>query len=314
MRNLVIAAVVFAVAGYFGAKFYIQYKVARDIDTALNQVRPFVDVSYSNVVATLDGQLKIEGVTARMAQFEDELHIDSINVLTPGFLFLLGFENDARNFEFPEQLGIEVMGARASIEADFMKELEKYNEQQAPTRELTAADHCASTYGMTSDALKRYGYYEMNADFRAVFRRAADNVTMDIGAHLADMYDFDLTLTLSGIADPTALARGARPLLVDARLDYVDRSLNGRILAHCAEQQITADEVVAAQIVEIETLARQGGMELDAMLIEPYTEFLKGKQRFTVTSRPNKPVDLTQIGLYKPSDVPNLLNLTAEAS
>src|SRR5262245_26187086 len=101
MRNLVIAAVVFAVAGYFGAKFYIQYKVARDIDTALNQVRPFVDVSYSNVVATLDGQLKIEGVTARMAQFEDELHIDSINVLTPGFLFLLGFENDARNFEFP---------------------------------------------------------------------------------------------------------------------------------------------------------------------------------------------------------------------
>jgi len=314
MRNLVIATVVFAVAGYFGAKFYIQYKVARDIDTALNQVRPFVDVSYSNVVATLDGQLKIEGVTARMAQFEDELHIDSINVLTPGFLFLLGFENDARNFEFPEQLGVEVMGARASIDADFMAELEKARGAQAVTRELTAAEHCASTYGMTAAALKKYGYYEMNADFRMVFRREADNVKIDLGAHLADMYDFDLTMTLSGIADPTALARGAKPLLVDARMDYVDRSLNDRIVAHCADQQITADEVIAAQIVEIETLARESGMELDAMLIEPYTEFLRGKQRLTVTSQPSRPVDLTQLGLYKPSDVPNLLNLTAEAS
>ena len=314
MRNLIVATVVLAVAGYFGAKFYIQYKVARDIDAALNQVRPFVDVSYSNVVATLDGQLKIEGVTARMSQFEDELHIDSINVLTPGFLFLLGFENDARNFEFPEKLGVEIKGARSPIDADFMKELEKYSEQQTTTRELTAADECASTYGMTAAALKRYGYYEMNADFRAVFRRVADNVTMDLGAHLADMYDFDLTMTLSGLADPTALARGAKPLLVDAQLDYVDRSLNSRILAHCAEQQIGADEVVAAQVVELETLARESGMELDALLIEPYTEFLKGKQRLTITSRPSRPVDLTQIGLYKPSDVPNLLNLTAEAS
>jgi hypothetical protein len=96
-------------------------------------------------------------------------------------------------------------------------------------------------------------------------------------------------------------------------MDYVDRSLNGRVLAYCAEQQVTEDEVIAAQIVEIETLARSNGMELDAMLIGPYTEFLRGKQRLTVTSQPNKPVDLSRISLYKPSDVPNLLNLTAEA-
>jgi hypothetical protein len=54
-------------------------------------------------------------------------------------------------------------------------------------------------------------------------------------------------------------------------------------------------------------------MELDAMLLEPYTDFLLGKQRFTVTSAPPRPVDLTRVSLYKPSDVPNLLNLTAEA-
>ena len=54
-------------------------------------------------------------------------------------------------------------------------------------------------------------------------------------------------------------------------------------------------------------------MELDELIIQPYTDFLLGKQRFTLTSQPPRPVDLTRLSLYKPSDVPNLLNLTAEA-
>ena len=54
-------------------------------------------------------------------------------------------------------------------------------------------------------------------------------------------------------------------------------------------------------------------MELDAPLIQPYMDFLHGKQRFTLISAPPRPIDLTRVSLYRPSDVPNLLNLTAEA-
>jgi hypothetical protein len=311
MRNLVVL-VVLAVAGYFGVKFYIQYKVAKDLDAVLTQARPFVDVSYENVVATMKGELRVKDVTVRLAEFDDELTIESVNVLTPGFFFLMGFDNRARDFEFPKKLGFELIGLRAAVDADFMQEVEELNESRI-TRELTAADRCASTYNMTPAALKRLGYYEMNMDFRTLFRREGNQLAMDIAAHVEDMYDLDVTLTLGGIGDPTELARGTKPLLVNARLDYVDRSLNSRVLAYCAEQNISAEEVIAAQIIEIETLARSNGMELDAMLIDPYTEFLRGKQRITVISRPNRPVDLTRISLYKPSDVPNLLNLTAEA-
>ncbi len=83
-------------------------------------------------------------------------------------------------------------------------------------------------------------------------------------------------------------------------------------MKYCAEQQVTAEDVIAAQLREIQTLARDNGMELDAMIIQPYTDFLLGKQRFTITSQPPRPVDLTRLSLYKPSDVPNLLNLMAE--
>ena len=102
-------------------------------------------------------------------------------------------------------------------------------------------------------------------------------------------------------------------MLVGARLDYVDRSLNERIVKHCAEQQVTREDVIAAQLREIQAVALDRGIELDPMIIEPYADFLQGKQRFTLTSAPPRPVDLTRVSLYKPSDVPNLLNLTAEA-
>ena len=314
MRNLLVAAVLIGVGGFFGAKFYVQYKAARDLDAMIAQARPFADVKYDSVVATLGGELRVEGIRIQVPKYDDAINIESIGVLTPSFLFLLGFNNDARKFQFPERLGVEVKGLRTSVDADFMRALEDLRKLQVGERELTAADLCASTYGFTTSSLKRLGYYDLDVDFSAKFRRERDELVVDLSTHIADMYDVDVALRLGGVSDPTALARGVRPLLVGGRLDYVDRSLNDRIIKHCTEEQVTPEDVIAAQLREVQSLALDNGMELDAMIIQPYTDFLLGKARFTITAEPVKPVDLTTISLYKPSDVPNLLNLVAEVN
>jgi len=311
MRNLLLAIAVIGVGGYFGTKFYVQHKAAQDLDALLDQARPFVDVRYGQVVATIKGELRVEDVTVRMPKFKDELTIDSVGLLTPGFLYLVGF--DKRKLDFPEYLGVELTGLRASADADFMRALDDLREKQTASIELTAADRCASTYGMTPTVLKRLGYRELVMDFDMSFRTDAGRLVMAFGADIEDMYEVDVEVAFDGVADPAAMARGARPLLVGGRLEYVDQSLNERIVKHCADEQVTRDDVIAAQLREIQAMAREQGMELDSMLIEPYTDFLLGKRRFTLISAPHKPVDLTRVSLYKPSDVPNLLNLTAEA-
>jgi hypothetical protein len=311
MRNLLVAAAIIGVGGYFGAKFYVQHKTAEDLDALLAQARPFVDIEYEHVVATIRGELRAENVTIRLPQFDDELTVDSIGVVTPGFLFLLGF--DRGQLEFPERLGVAIDGLRVSTDADFMRMLDDVRAAQTAAVELTPADQCASTYGLTPAALKRFGYHEVVLDLDTTIRRAESHLVVEVSADIEDMYAFDVELTLDGLADPTALARGAQPMLVNARLEYVDQSLNRRILEHCAKEQVPAADVLAAQLREVQALALQSGMELDALLMEPYTDFLLGKRRFTLTSAPPKPVDLSRVSLYKPSDVPNLLNLTAEA-
>lgn len=311
MRNLVVAAAVIGVGGFFGAKYYVQYKAAKDLDAMLAQVRPFVDIEYDGVVATMDGELRVEDVTVRMPQFDDSFTIDSVGLQTPGFLFLLGF--DRRKLEIPERLGVAFAGIRMSTDADFMRAMEELSTPRGEAVVLTEADKCASSAGFTPGMLRRLGYHQVVADMSLSYRRDGTKLVMSLGTDVENMYDLDVEFTLDGIQDPTAMVRGAKPLFVGGRIDYVDRSLNGRIVKHCAEQQVTPEDVIAVQLREAHELARQSGMELDALIIQPYTDFLLGKQRFTLISQPPKPIDLTRLSLYKPSDVPNLLNLTAEA-
>ena len=311
MRNLLAAAAVIGVGGYFGAKLFIQHKAAQDLDALLEQARPFVEVEYHQVVATLKGELRAEGLTVRIPQFDDALKIDSVGLQTPGFLYLLGF--DRRELEMPESLGIAIRGMRMDSDADFMRKLDDYGTARVEAADFTPADQCIGASGLTPVSLKQLGYHELVVDFNASFHREAQHLVLEFGTHVEDAYELDLAVTLDGMADPTALARGAQPLLVKGRLEYVDHSLNGRIIKYCAEQQVGPEDVIAAQLREIEAVARESGMELDAMIIDPYTEFLRGKRRFTLTSAPHRPVDLTTVSLYKPSDVPDLLNLMAEA-
>ena len=311
MRNLLVPAVVLGVGGYFGAKFFIQHKAAQDLDALLQQAQPFADVEYERVVATLKGELRADGLTVRIAEFDDSFTIDSVGLQTPGFLYLLGF--DRQKLEFPESLGVEIRGMRVDPDADFIRKLDDYETAQVSAASLAPADQCMGASGLTPMSLKQLGYHELVVDFNASFHREAEHLVLAFGTHVEDAYELDVALTLDGMADPRALARGAQPLLVKGRLDYVDHSLNSRILKHCADQQVGPEDVIAAQLREIQAVARESGMELDAMITDPYTEFLRGKRRFTLTSAPTRPVDLTTVRLYKPSDVPNLLNLMAEA-
>lgn len=311
MRLLVFAVVVIA-GGYFGSKLYVQWKVAKDLDAMLEQVRPFADVSYDSVTASMNGELSVQHVTVRLASFNDPLSADAVTLETPGFLYLLGF--DRRELAMPERFGVALTGLRASLNADFLQAAYELGQPEIEPVGGALPAICTSASGASPAALRTLGYHDLVVDLRVAFRHDADRLEVELSTHTEAMYDLDISMKLAGLSDPTALARGTRPVLVEGRMDYVDRSLNDRVLKHCADVHSLAPElVVAAQIDELKTLARGAGMELDGLILTPYTDFLLGKDRFTVTAKPLRPVDLTQLTLYKPSDVPNLLNLMAEA-
>ena len=96
-------------------------------------------------------------------------------------------------------------------------------------------------------------------------------------------------------------------------MEYTDRSLNERIRRHCANTGLTKDEIITAQLDAFKAFGVDNGIEFDEYVIDPYVEFLNGKRTLVITAEPTEPVALSQIDLYKPSDVPALLKLEATA-
>jgi hypothetical protein len=117
MKNLMVLVLIVGGCGYFGAKFYLHYRVSSGLDDALVMAAPIADIQYRGVSSTMSGKLSIVGITARMADFSDPLYIDKLRLITPGFFYLLKLDElgqSGTDFELPDSLGFSVEGVRAS--------------------------------------------------------------------------------------------------------------------------------------------------------------------------------------------------------
>ena len=320
MRNLLILAALLGTVGYFGSKFYLHDKVSRNLDLVLSASRPVVDVEYEGVSSTLTGDLSIEGITATLAGFADPVHIDSVKLVTPGYFHLLDLASigsgSGGNTEIPDALGVAIEGLRVAADADFMRAVEDARRAQFGVQDVTdAAATCVGKHGFSAETLRQLGYSQFVIDAAIGYRRENGQLRVDLSTDIADMYDMSMVLTFDGMPTPQSLLMGAfQPRLVNGRMEYVDRSLEERVMKLCTEvEKLTNDSVIAARVDAFQAVAGTNGIEFDEYVIGPYVEFLHGKDRFVITAQPIEPVNLLQLGMYKPSDVPALLNLTAEA-
>jgi hypothetical protein len=319
VKNLVVTVILVGVLGYFGAKFYVHHEVGSDLDAALAMVRPFADIQYAGVSSTLGGELSIDGVSARFGSFRDRVEIDSVSLVTPGFWHLLklsdmGQQMAGSDGSIPDALGFAITGMRAAVTDDFMKALSKAAREDAPeVDEEDAAAECVGKYGFSMATLRRLGYNDLVISLSMGYRQEGGRVVVDMWADLEDMYAIKIDMTLDGAMTPQALVSGNyRPRMVDGRLEYQDYSLIERTRSLCRRRGLSDDEVLEAQLDAFQAAGMESGIAFDEYVLVPYQKFLSGGSKFVLTAKPNEPISLSQIDLYKATDVPALLNLSAE--
>ena len=318
MKKLIVWAVILGGIAYMGAKFYVHNRVSSALDNLLIMTSPFANVTYSGVSSTMGGTLSIDDVEVRVNGYRDPIKADKLSLVTPGFWYLLDLGEMGSGLasnEVPESLAFAVEGFRTSTDSDLLRMMDqKAKEQSAQPEDLDDAAACTGKYGYTPKILQDLGYRELVADLHFGYRKDDRNMVMDMRTSVADMYDMTFEFTLDGALSPQALMTNSyRPKLVDARLEYVDQSLDERVTALCRKAGLSDDEVIAAKLDAFNEFGRESGIEFDAEVVEPYKEFIAGKDTFVMTARPNEPLNISQIDLYKASDIPALLNLTAVA-
>ena len=320
MKNLIIWAVILGTVGYGGSKFLLHHKVGKGVDTAVLFMSPFVNVEYDGVSSTMTGELTIDGIRAQITGFKDEIYIDRLGIDTPSYFSLLNLTDVAENFQSPDDIipdyfGFIAEGVRMSVNADYVQKLHTEIMKQVSANDTeNPAAACTGKYGFSPDVLSRLGYSEQVVSVSAHFRRGVSNYTVAVASSVEDMWQVDAELTLAGdMISEMAKGPRYRPRMSAMRVEYVDQSLNERVAKYCGRLGLSEEDILVAQLDKLKYFGVENGIEFDEYVIDPYTEFLKGKSTLVVTADPTEPVSINQIGLYKPSDVPALLDLSAEA-
>ena len=320
MRNALILIVIVAAAAYGGTKWHMHKKVGDSLDIAILMMSPFAEVSYAGVSSTLTGELTVDGVHVRIKGFNDELVIDRIGIDTPSFLSLIKLADITSNplaaaGDMPSYFGLIAEGIRVPVNADYFREVYRLGLEAMGIADADEpAAECAGKYGFSPSALAGLGYTEQVVDASIIFRQENSGFVIDVDSSTRDMWDADIEMTLAGDM-VTEFSKGTayRPRMSGMRIEYVDRSLKDRVQRYCSSRGLSDEEIFAAQMEAFHFMGKVNGIEFDEYMIDPYQDFLRGGSSLVITARPREPISLTQIKLYKPSDVPALLDLSAQA-
>ncbi len=320
MKNLIIWAVILGAAGYGGSKLLLHHKVGQGVDQAVIIASPFVNIEYEGVSSTMSGELTIDGITAHISGFDDPIYIDRLGIDTPSYFSLLSLADIRQNIQSPDDVipryfGLLIEGVHMRVNSDYFKRayaasVDKINDEALQQD----AARCTGKYGFSPETLTRLGFTDQVVSVTAHFRKGEGEFAIEMTSDVEDMWAFDANLTLAGDM-VTEMAKGSRfrPRMKDMRIVFEDQSLNARVEDYCGKLGLSADEIQAAQLAKLRYMGDLYGIEFDEYVIDPFIEFLGGKSTLVVTARPSEPISLSQISLYRPSDVPALLDLSAEA-
>lgn len=319
MRNLIIAIVVLGVAGFAGVKWKLHRDVEQGVDAALMMLAPVARIEYEGISSTLGGELTIDGIRGRASGFSDDFHIERLGIDTPSFLSLMklgdiqGAAMSGKN-PLPSSFGLIVEGLRMPVDSDYGRYVYEAQAQARGVGTDNPANDCTGRHGFSPDALAAMGYDEYDISMRASLRQQGGRYVVDLTTESRDMWEIDVELDLVGdMVRELSKGPAYKPKMRSARLEYTDLSMRDRVAEYCRRLGLTDAEVRAAQFDAFMEIGLENGVEFDEYVTGPYQEFLDGKSTFVVTAEPNEPVVLSQIAMYKPSDVPALLQLTGEA-
>lgn len=320
MKNLIIWAVILGAAGYGGSKLLLHHKVGEGVDQAVMAVSPFVNIEYDGVSSTLSGELTIDGIEARIDGFNDPIYIDRLGIDTPSYFSLLSLADIRQDLQspddvIPEYFGLLIEGIHMRISSDYFKKAyaATVDEISAEALKVDAA-RCTGKYGFSPDTLSNLGFTDQVVSMTAHFRRGDGEFSVEMTSSVKDMWAIEANLSLAGdMVSEMAKGPRFRPRMKNMRIAYEDQSLNARVEKFCGQLGLTQEEIQAAQLEKLRYMGEVYGIEFDEYVIDPFIEFLGGKSTLVVTARPSEPISLSQISLYKPSDVPALLDLSAEA-
>lgn len=305
-----------AVAG--GVKGYVHYQVKSDIDELIAVGRAFADISYADLDTDLSGSVTLHGLRILPHDFPDHFQIDALTVGGPDMDFLLnGFGGSRERGELPAQAWIEMRGWHMRADSALVQGLRKSTATLAGLLNIES-DSCSLGQVFGAKDFTAIGYDEFLVDARMGYRFADTFPGVELS------WDFraagesgSFGLTLVDVSRDIHTMPPKIPRLRDMRMTYrLEPDFTRKLVDYCAAQRgVDAETYIAQLAAEPDVLYQiYMGFVPGPGLRDAFQDMLRNPGEMVVAARPVDPLDLTTLGLYQPSQLPDLLGLTVSVN
>jgi hypothetical protein len=311
-RNLLGITLLIAGVAYVAAKGLVYYKFKNSVDTASAQMRIFATLQYEGISSSLlDSSVTLENVSILPSGFEDGIKIDSITLRTQDISYLLkGF--DSRRGEFPKRLGISMKGLKIDLYGSMVDQLERVSNQLRNMMKGLVPSTCGNKLYLGPAEYREMGYDILNSDLDFSYKFTDQGIEMTYNWVTREVAAAIMVMKMTGPTRPTAMAvMNNPPQLTEISFAYQDLDYTKRSNEYCAKQgKREVAQYIEAEVNKPDTAyALQWGFVPGPGLKQAYKDFLTNPGSVSLTIRPPTGFNQNTIGLYKPEELPGLLNM-----
>lgn len=319
MRLLKFILVVFVVAPlllYGAVKVYLYYQLSEYMDRVSARSNPFVNLEYGDVSTSLSGEASVHDLRILVMGTDDVVEINKVTYNTPNIWYLLRDLGEIDNNQVPMSLHLSIQGLSMDLYGDLTDKMEdainNINLDLIGVNTL-----CGGRLFIGPREYRDMGYDEIVVDGDIGYD--ADSITQEIALNMdftvRNMGTVHLSTIINGFngtAFATRVSRAHNPRVGIFKLNYSDNSYHKRFVKMCSElSKMSEAEFITAEVNQSPAyFANLWGIVPGPGLRDAYKEFLSDPGTIDVTLQWPDAIEPQNLQLYKPQDIPELLNLT----
>ena len=311
LKNILIIAAI-AVAVFFGGKAALHYRIATALDAGIEGASPFVTASYKTVTSDVDGTVGIRGISISPAGTDDVFEIAELSIKFPDIWYLWEIEEQLSKAILPERLEFNMLGFTVDPDGELLQQQEQAMIESEGHAVL--AGNCVARSLNLLSTQSDLGYRKVVFDATGGFKFVDSEFSVfgHYKQHDAESADIEITFPEVTNNMTSVMVALSDPTLLRAKVTLKDEGLRDRIYGYC-ESLEGLDRKQVNELLEAELVARsmRFGIMPDEPILKSYREYLGGGETFTVTSAPWNPQKFSNMSLFDPADMPDLLNLNA---
>ncbi|HID49306.1 MAG TPA: hypothetical protein EYP40_06820 [Chromatiales bacterium] len=315
IKYLLLAVVALPLVLFGIVKLYLNHQLNEFMDTVAARARPFVSVERGGVSTTLRGEASIHDIEIYITGTDDVVRIEKLTYDTPNLWYLLRDLGGVRNNRVPMSLHLNLKGLSMDLYGDLTDRMEDaintLNLDLAGVNKL-----CGGRLFMGPREYRDMGYEQIIIDGNIGYEADAitEEITINMDLGFRDMGSYHLTIRSGGFLGTPFAARvpHPKPPAIDAlRITYQDHSYIRRFVKYCSELGNTTEaEFIAAEVEQDPAyFANLLGFVPGPGLRAAYRELLSNPGKIAITMEWPESVDPGNLHLYKPEDIPKMLNL-----